>query len=81
MLSCEEVAKLVSESLDKALPLHRRIGVRIHLMMCKICREHRNQMKFIREALQRVAGGDIDISQGLSPEARERIRSRLQEET
>ncbi|MFC1863963.1 zf-HC2 domain-containing protein, partial [Thermodesulfobacteriota bacterium] len=79
MFNCREVTRLVSESLDRKLPLSQRIGVRIHLFMCKVCPEAKKQLLFIREAMRRLSAENmISESDGfLSPEARDRIKLAL----
>jgi hypothetical protein len=79
MFNCKEVTRLVSESLDRKLPLLQRIGVRIHLLMCKLCPEAKKQMLFIREAMRRLSMENMPPESGgiLSPEARDRIKSAL----
>ena len=53
MLTCKEVSKLVSQSLDRHLSLAEWMGLRIHLALCDGCRHFRQQMAFIRHACQR----------------------------
>lgn len=48
MLSCKEVTSIVSQSLDRKLPLRQFMAVRIHLMMCKFCSRYRKQLLFLR---------------------------------
>ena len=76
MYSCKEVTQMVSESLDHKLPLVQRIGIRIHLMMCKFCSRYRKQLQILREAmrLQEKYLEETKPSLTLSPEARERIK-------
>lgn len=80
MLSCKEVTHLVSESLDRKLPLWQRLMVRLHLLMCKFCSRFQRQMFFLRDAVRQHSGTD-DLEEtsfpGLSPEARERIKQTL----
>ena len=86
MLSCRDAAKLLSESLDVQLPFRRRIGLRIHLMMCHLCRRYARQMKALQQLVRglsaQVSEEDIDsVDLGsLSPEARERVENALREE-
>jgi hypothetical protein len=79
MFNCREVTRLVSESLDRKLPLSERIGVRIHLLMCKLCPEARRQMLLLREAarLFTLESGGVGLDASLSPEARDRIKRSL----
>jgi len=81
MLSCKDVTKLVSESMDRSLPFGKRIGVRLHLLMCKFCARYERQLLLIRETVRRLAatveapGGSF--GETLSDEARERIRESI----
>lgn len=38
MMSCDEVARELSDALDGELSLWRRLQIRMHLAMCKVCR-------------------------------------------
>ena len=51
MLSCKDVSRLMSDSLEKQLPLSKRMGIRMHLMMCSVCRTARKQLLFVRQLL------------------------------
>lgn len=81
MLSCKDVTKLLSESMDRSLPLGKRIGVRLHLIICKWCARYGRQLLLIRETAMRLAAtvGAPGESFGdtLSEEARERIRESI----
>lgn len=76
MYSCKEVTQMVSESLDHKLPLVQRMGMRVHLMMCKFCSRYRKQLLLLREALrlQERYIEDTKPLMTLSQEARERIK-------
>ena len=80
MFKCKEVTRMVSESLDRKLPLYQRIGVRIHLLMCKFCSRFKKQLLFLRETIRLHVerGEDTELSTKLPPEARERIRKSIQ---
>jgi len=80
MFKCKEVTRMVSESLDRKLPLYQRIGVRIHLLMCKFCSRFKRQLLFLRETIRLHVerGEDTELSTKLPPEARERIRKSIQ---
>ena len=79
MFNCREVTRLVSESLDRKLPLSQRIGVRIHLFMCKLCPEAKRQMLFIREAMRlfSLESSPVGLDASLSPEVQDRIKHSL----
>ena len=81
MLSCKDVTQLLSEAMDRSLPLGKRIGVRLHLLICKFCVRYERQLLQIRETVRRLveteetAGGTL--WEPLSEEARARIRKSL----
>ncbi len=81
MLSCRDVTQLISRSMDTSLPLGSRIGVRIHLLICRFCARYERQLLLIRESVRRLAAaeetGDRPTAEALSEEARERIRAAL----
>jgi hypothetical protein len=81
MLSCKEVSHLVSESLDRKLPLWQRIQVRLHLLMCRFCSRFRKQTLFLRDAarhyLMAVEETETGPGTALSPEVRDRIKRSL----
>jgi hypothetical protein len=76
MHNCKEVTRMVSESMDRKLPLHQRMGIRVHLFMCKFCSRYRKQLLILREAmrLQDKYVEETIPSLTLAPEARERIK-------
>lgn len=81
MLACRDVTQLISESMDTSLPIGKRIGVRIHLLMCKFCARYERQLLLIRETVRRLVAAE-EISgeapgETLSEEAKERIKKSL----
>ena len=79
MLTCKDVSKLVSESLEHDLPFRQRIGVRFHLMMCSLCRKYQRQTLLLRELFHRMARSEEDqpSRQHLPEATRERIKKAL----
>jgi len=81
MLSCRDVTQLISRSMDASLPVGERIGVRIHLLMCRFCARYEKQLLLIRETVRSIiAAADTPegpIAEALSEEARKRIRTAL----
>lgn len=45
MLSCREATRLVSEKLDRDMPFWRRLGLRLHVLMCRGCSRYTRQVK------------------------------------
>ncbi len=83
MLNCRDATELSSRLMDDKLSTGRRISLRLHLMICYLCRRYLKQVRLIREAVHRMDeeldryAEALDIR--LSPEARERIRATLNE--
>jgi Putative zinc-finger len=81
MLSCKDVTRLLSESMDRSLPLGKRVGVRLHLLICKFCARYERQLLLIRETVRRLVAAEDRPGESpgetLSAEARERIRKAL----
>lgn len=76
MFNCKEVSRMISESMDRSLPIHHRMGIRIHLLMCKLCSRYRKQLLILRKAImlhQKQVEG-IPLPDSLPWEARERIK-------
>jgi hypothetical protein len=55
MLSCKEVSKLVSESLDRELAWWQRINLWVHIGMCGLCWRFRKDMIHIHDATRQHA--------------------------
>lgn len=83
MLRCREVSKLVSESMERRLPLRQRMELRMHLMLCRLCSGFARQVSFLRTAAHRDAERIVDEQDEhpprLPPETRERIKQILRD--
>lgn len=81
MLTCRQVSRLVSDAMDRQLPLTDRVRVRMHLLMCPPCKRFERQVSFLRHAAREF---HRQVSEGaagsvrLSEEARGRISQALQ---
>lgn len=79
--NCKEATRLQSEALDRPLGLRQRIGLRIHLILCKWCRRYGKQIGFLRSVAHQHEQHEPSLPpQSLRSEARERIKRRLLEE-
>ncbi len=78
---CREASRAQSEGLDHPLPLTKRLGLWMHLLICKWCRRYGKQIRFLREAAHEHHEELAEAKpQKLSDDARERIKQRLLEE-
>ena len=74
MLTCKEISKLVSQSLDRKLSLRQRMGVRFHLMMCSLCRAYEKQTLLLRNAVRTYGR---ENTERLPEESKQRIKKAL----
>jgi hypothetical protein len=85
MYSCKQASELMSLSLDGKLSLYQRVALKMHLFMCKLCSRCWKQMLFVRDAAhkcsERAEELDFMPDHSLSPEACERIKNALKEES
>jgi anti-sigma factor ChrR (cupin superfamily) len=58
MLTCREVTSKATEYTEGALPWTTRLQIRLHLMMCWMCRRYLEQLELTTRALRHLAGGD-----------------------
>jgi hypothetical protein len=81
MYSCKQVSQIVSESLDKKLPLWTRLQLRMHLAMCGICSRFRKTMirvdREIKQHAHEVEADHAHDSARLSDTSRNRIQRQL----
>jgi len=78
---CREASRAQSEALDHPLPASKRIGLWLHLLICKWCRRYGKQIRFLRIAAHEHHDALTEAApQKLSSTARERIKQKLQSE-
>lgn len=55
ILSCKETARLLSQGEDRKLGFGERVALRVHLAICKGCRNVDTQFRFLRSAVRRLS--------------------------
>lgn len=55
ILNCRQVSRLVSEGMDRELPAGKRLGIRVHFLICRGCRGFQGRMAFLRRAMRNLA--------------------------
>lgn len=73
-LSCDESSRLVSEALDRKLPLAERVAVRAHFLCCKPCRVFAKQIRVLSDA---ASDDSASAEAQLSAAARDRMTEAL----
>lgn len=56
--SCQEVAHLASQGLDRRLSFGERVRLRVHLAICEGCTNFKAQMEFLQKAMRRLADAE-----------------------
>ena len=66
--------------MDRALPLHHRMFIRIHILMCKYCLRFRRHLLILREAARKIdlPAESVDSALGLSHEAQDRMKKAIE---
>jgi hypothetical protein len=78
MLSCKQASHLLSQSMERRLPLRQQFGLRLHLMMCDACTQFSRQLGMLRTAVTQLGHKiENDDSLGLSKNAHDRIAHKL----
>lgn len=52
MWNCRQVTQRASDHLERGLPWHARLQVRLHLLVCRACERYVRQMALTRDALR-----------------------------
>jgi len=77
---CQDVVRVLSDAMERPIPLHRRIGVWLHFLICTWCLRYHKQIGLIRTVLRSdepgAAGADAEAGSAarLSDQARERLK-------
>lgn len=51
MFQCREISKLVSQSMDFDISWQKKLGIRMHLMMCRLCTRHKRQLEILTQLM------------------------------
>jgi Putative zinc-finger len=81
MLTCQDMSRLLSDAMDRTLPLHMRVRMRAHLWICALCERYKQQLTLLRDVLRKNGTRLNDDARAenprLSPEAKARIQRAL----
>lgn len=69
----------MSDALENRLTFIGKLKLKLHLLICAWCSRYFLQIRMIRRML-RMLSDQCDISNGLSDEAKERIKRALKDE-
>jgi len=76
---CHDVTRLLSESMDRRLPLRTRLLIRLHFSICVWCKRYGRHLKLLRNCSSEFPEKGCEYgSATLSSSARERLKNALQ---
>ncbi|WP_231757314.1 zf-HC2 domain-containing protein [Microbulbifer elongatus] len=58
MMNCKQATRLLSERMERELSPREKFGLRVHLMMCRGCRNFGRQMGTLRDLAKAYAKSD-----------------------
>ncbi len=81
--SCQKTAELLSDTMDRPLPLSQRFSLRLHFILCAWCQRYGMQLRLLRRAMRHLAqhleAPSVLLEPSLSPAARERLKRALED--
>lgn len=82
MLNCKQISELASRALDEKLTLRQRMSLRMHLLLCSMCRGFARNLRRIQDACSqersRLSDDSANAETSISPEARDRLRKNIE---
>jgi hypothetical protein len=76
-MRCLESARLISERRDRSLPLRKRVALRIHLLICALCRTYEKQIAAVCGVSRRAGIEASSHSPSLPPHRKQSIQDAL----
>ncbi len=69
--NCKEIAELASENIDTPIKGSLWLKMKLHLMMCTVCRRYKKQMEITHETI-------CELKHAESEEVKERIHKNVE---
>jgi hypothetical protein len=83
MMSCEKAAQMISEGKDRPLSFAEKLGLRMHLAMCALCRGYQKNLEVLSQISAKAgdaimsAFGRTDTHLALPSNSKQRIQNEL----
>jgi hypothetical protein len=75
---CPEVIRILSQGMDKPLPLLTRLRLRVHYLMCSFCERYAKQLQYMRTTAREFPEKIGEISDATLPtDVKERMKDAL----
>lgn len=82
MLTCKQVVELITQSVDRPLRWRERLGLWLHVLMCRYCFRFKIHIKWLHYFCKnetKAIENELYEEHSLSPEARKRIAEKISE--
>lgn len=80
--TCRQAARLISDAMERDLPAVDRIGMSLHLAICRACRRYRRSVAFLSQLLRMQAGKESSpVRTRLSQAAKSRILQNIRDQS
>jgi hypothetical protein len=79
-LRCDQASRLISFSQEASLNKAERVALSFHLLICRMCRNYKKQLKLMRDILAKLRESrlyDIMASSLLTKEQSKALKSRI----
>lgn len=75
---CREMVRVLSDSMDRPLPLSMRIKKRLHYLICCWCQRYEKQLHYLRRTASAFPEhADQSSNAALSSSSKERIKEKI----
>ncbi len=79
IISCKRASQLISKSLDQHLSFSERLKLRLHLLICDVCKRFKQQLYMLRLAIKGlIKQTENDETIQLPLQAKERIQKMIE---
>ena len=79
--TCRQAARLISDAMERDLPMLDYVGLSLHLAICRACRRYRRSVAFLSQLLRIQAGKDASpVRTRLSDAAKSRILQTIRDQ-
>jgi predicted anti-sigma-YlaC factor YlaD len=83
MINCKEASQLLSKHLDHPLPWTKQIMLKVHVVMCSVCRLWGRQIKSLRDLIgkytREVSDPPLREKYTLSEESKDHMKELFRE--
>ena len=81
MMNCKQATELVSQKLDSKLSLWQRLSLKLHLMMCHLCRTYARHLEFLHRVAPQIDEHiETHTNINLTPETKAKLKQSIDQE-